>query len=294
MRIQNREKRLEITKDNYEEMFDAEYDYYTKNNQYPVVLYGQRIINIYKNINIQVLVTRECTKRCWFCCEAGDDTDIVMSDNIYGSLIYLLEKYTEIGITSNVSITGGEPTLYPGKVNKLIEICDRYKVKAVVNTNGYNIKPIHKCLMNVSVQGIHDLETHDRESLCLQKMIVESDVKSVVMFMNYYYYFNCIKLFSFRGMYDRPGDYFELVSNVSNDNRFEFIQQKIGDYYHFEMYKYLKHNCFLRFTFADMSFLREKEVKEKVRYSRANIIQPNGDTYTGWNYDLNLLGTTRR
>lgn len=217
-----------------------------------------------------------------------------MSDNIYGSLIYLLEKYTEIGITPNVSITGGEPTLYPGKVNKLIEICDRYKIKAVVNTNGYNIGPIHKCTMNVSVQGMRPLETHDREELCLQKMIVGSEVKSIVMFMNYHYYLNFVEKYSFRGMYDRPGDYFELVSNVSNDSRFEFIQQKTGDYYHFEMYRYLRYNCFLRFTFADMSLLREKEVKEKVRYSRANIIQPNGDTYTGWNYDLNILGTTRR
>jgi len=80
-----------------------------------------------------------------------------------------------------------------------------------------------------------------------------------------------------------------LLDEIANDSRFEFIQQKIGDHYLFEIYRYK--GKYVRFTYSNFEWLKSVENQERKDgkwYSRATIIHPNA-VYAGWTYNLNKI-----
>ena len=85
-------------------------------------------------------------------------------------------------------------------------------------------------------------------------------------------------------------DFFGIANRVANDPDFEFVQQKIGDHYWFEIYRY--RGKIVRLTYSNFAFLRKSETEERAKgaiFSRATIIHPDGKIYAGWTYDLNLI-----
>lgn len=307
MRVTNKTQRIIL--EDERSLFQKEYEYYSKNNLYPVTLFGKNFYNMYRRINLQVLVTRKCNMHCTFCieenehCETEIDTVPILNDILY--------QYKQQGITPCLSITGGEPMLESNKVTRIVQIAKHlyYLDDININTNGTNANLLpSKILTNVSLhdtdyESLKALDTTFFLPVYYQCVMQQGKVDSIDRIVDYIDLIGnvtkCVG-FSFRGLstlnckgigyQNMKVDFFDIVNQISHDKRFEFVQQKIGDHYVYEIYRYKGYP--IRFTYANRDLLREYEIEERKQgniYSRANIITPDGNVYTGWNLDLNLL-----
>lgn len=85
-------------------------------------------------------------------------------------------------------------------------------------------------------------------------------------------------------------NFYEIVDMISKDDDFEFVEQKIGDHYWFEMWKYK--GMMFRLTYSNFDWLRKVETEERNNnewFSRATIVLPTGGVYSGWTYDINKI-----
>jgi len=328
MRIFQAERRIVLTGTSDEALFAPELEYYSNHNQYPVTLFGKPIVNLYRNINVQILITRACNFKCKFCIE--NDGIKTKNDGSYwlGNLVHsTLSQYREQGIMPNVSITGGEPTLLPNRLFNILDIVKSYHgIKNVnVNTNGYDLSVIrsfpgvrinlsrHHWWSGMNRQIFGDAYTRenvkDFSGVTLQCVLMQNYVNSVPMMKEYMdrYIDKGADGFSFRGLttldvdkgYQVEKVFSEqnvvdikvILDTVAKDADFEFVQQKIGDHYIFEIYKY--RGKYVRFTYSNFNWLRQIETDERKSgksFSRATVIHPNA-VYSGWTYDLNKLVT---
>ena len=323
MRTFHRRERYPITKENEIATFQGELEYYRSHNKYPVELLGHRIINIYRNINVQVVVSKKCNYSCPFCIENDRITNGQVErspDEIFGVVV---DQYINQGITPHVSITGGEPTLFPERLRKLYEIAvKKWGLSTVnINTNGTNseiLKEMDGVWINLSRHHYCDTKAAEifgkkadytiGPKTTMQCVMMKGYIDSVAEIKKYMDFFTAMRAdgFSFRGMstldagkeYTKEIDFsaahainfFAIVNEISNDPDFEFVQQKIGDHYWFEIYKYKGKP--VRFTYSNFDFLRKVETEERKKnqwFSRATVISPFGKVYAGWTYDINEL-----
>lgn len=323
MRIFEKSRRIKINKDTEISIFSEELDYYRTNNRYPVVLFGKNITNIYKNINVQVVVSKRCNFKCGFCIE-NDGTN-GKAKEICPSVLFedVICQYTSHGIFPNVSITGGEPTLFTDRLEKIFSVCHKYGLKKVnINTNGEGLDKIeHIDGFNVNLSRHHydDQKSKDIFGKPFKKKIIPNRTSAQCVLMKGYietvddmkkymdhYSSEGITGFSFRGLTELDSskdysnevkfskthsiDFYKIVEEISIDPDFEFVQQKVGDHYWFEIWKYK--GMFFRLTYSNFEWLRKVETEERNRgeiFSRATIVLPNGRVYSGWTYDINEL-----
>ena len=327
MRTYRRRERYPITKENEIATFLGELEYYRSNNQNPVLLLGHRIVNIYRNINVQVVLSKKCNFACPFCIENDrtTDTDGFLERSCFLENIFdmVIQQYDDHGITPHVSITGGEPTLFPEKLKKIYGLAiNKWHLPFVnINTNGTNpdvLKDMENIWINLSRH--HYCETKADEifgkksdytiipNTTMQCVMMKGYIDSVAEIKKYMDFFITMRAdgFSFRGMSTLDAgkqytnevnfsavhaiDFFSIVEEISNDPDFEFVQQKIGDHYWFEIYNYRGKP--VRFTYSNFDFLRKVETEERKNkqwFSRATVISPVGKVYAGWTYDINEL-----
>lgn len=297
MRISRSDSRISINSQNEEELFARENAYYTTYNQHPVHLCGHQFVNIYKNINLQIMLTRRCNLSCPFCIERGAVIGGKESDQIYESISSVLQEYNQQGVFPGVSLTGGEPTVNVMKLKKTIHEIRRFKTTAInLNTNGFNLASITRDGLNInlSVQDINS--AHNVNGCVVQKVITEkTTIEFILAFIEYYMKEGAVG-FSFRGLSTMPGCgkrnnvFYDILQHFAD--YIPFVQQKIGDHYLYEVYKYQYKSIPIRFTYSNFDILYKQEIKERSRgqvFSRATVILPNGSVYSGWNYNLNVL-----
>lgn len=85
-----------------------------------------------------IQITTACNGKCYFCVGRFNKSSKTNVDKIIESAIEL-DKYPD------VLLLGGESTLFPNDLIKIINAIAPYKKKITVNTNGYNLK----CLLPV-------------------------------------------------------------------------------------------------------------------------------------------------
>ncbi len=162
MRIFDLEKRINITSENEKTIFLEEAEYYTQNNVFPVDLFGEKVLNIYKNINIQTVLTYACNYKCAFCIERGMKDGTRISDEEYAfRLEEILKQYKSQGVNPNVSITGGEPLLMRNRLELVLKVLEEYDVKMYnINTNGLFLKKYLSMLEKYDIPHIN-VSRHD-------------------------------------------------------------------------------------------------------------------------------------
>jgi len=320
MRIYNDRPRLNITSKTAPQMFLDELKFYRNNNQHHVTLFGKRIINIYKSINIQVIVTEKNDASFGF-----DDVSRIEIDTSH-LLADVLYQYNRQGIIPTVTTSGGEPGIYPKWVNNNIKVVQSHEVlRYNLNTNGKNLEKITPYGLVNLLRYHYNPETNasifNRKSimklptttapLTMQCYLVSGGIDSPKEIKKYMDFFMTegrgAHGFIFRGMpnqdsdkeclttppeysKDNSVDFFDILAQVVIDNDFEFVEQKIGDHYIYEIYRYK--GVFARFSYSDYSLLRKIETEERNKgdwFSRTTIIRPDGKVYAGWAYDLNLI-----
>ena len=142
----------------------------------------------------------------------------------------------------------------------------------------------------------------------VQCVLMKSQINSITemkRFMEYYADHDA-KGFSFRGLTTLDAgkayssevewstvngvDIRAIADEVAADPAFTFVQQKIGDHYWFEIYKW--RGVPLRLTYSNFSWLHDVETAERatnVWNSRATIVASDGAVYAGWTYDINQI-----
>ena len=331
MRTFERRERYPISRENELATFQGELEYYRTNNCFPVDIFGQRIVNIYKNINLQVVVGKQCNYSCSFCIENDQISSGVtkIPNGIFAEIFGdLIRAYRGQGVLPWISITGGEPTLFPERLALIYRALNDWGIaeRANVNTNGINLKclePMKGIRINLSRHHYCEGKSEEifggrcsnydiGESTVLQCVMMKGYIDSVAEIKRYMDFYGGIgaKGFSFRGLstldagkqYEKEVnysaakaiDFFAIVNEVTNDPDFEFLQQKIGDHYWFEIYKYK--GKIVRFTYSTFEFLRQVETEERKNgqwFSRATILRETGKVYAGWTYDINEIVPTR-
>lgn len=327
MRIYNKNYRIKLSRENENKLFTEELDYYRTNNQYPVSLFEKKIINIYKNINLQILVTNRCNLKCKFCIERSDDCDTVSEKNPLSILTYLLSQYNFFGIYPNISITGGEPSLDLEYLHNIINLINKYEINHLnINSNGTFLDPIQFLHINLNISRHHynniknnDIFGKDRgmyynrfynnDFVNFQCVLLDGYIDSIDEIKKYtdLHIKHGIKRVTFRGLSNlntdkgyyeesiefcnnQTVDVFKILNDISEDKDFEFIQQKIGDHYIYELYKYK--GITVCFSYSNFAFLKNIENEERQNgklFSRATILKPDGSVYIGWYYEINKI-----
>src|SRR4030042_2090825 len=100
-----------------------------------------KIGEILKKFPIRIALTDYCNLHCFFCSNEGMDTKC---KNLHHadlkSLKYLLGVTKKAGL-HGLSLTGGEPSLYPS-LNKLLEYVKELKLnQTFFHTNGVSLTP---------------------------------------------------------------------------------------------------------------------------------------------------------
>lgn len=92
---------------------------------------------LYYRINVQVITTQECPFYCPFCLERQNP---MAGNNDFPAQIDALKRVLAEHPNARLTITGGEPGLYPDHVRQLVETykCNSNNISCSINTAGYN------------------------------------------------------------------------------------------------------------------------------------------------------------
>jgi hypothetical protein len=290
MRTFDLSQRIDTSLETIEKFFGPEYAYYTQHNVYPFEFAEQAYTSIYRRLNVQLLVTKKCPFSCPFCVErlnpVGDENrDEIKQcqtlDSLFCALLYA-------GLFPTLSITGGEPLLYPDHLSFLF-----YRLNAINTTYNLNTSgaPYHDCLqnarrINLSVHNYFGVERgqywnlpHFRNAT-IQTVLQDNNFDNFIAFINSFDHTR----FSLRFPTDAEGSrnlcWKPLLDRVVADPRFRFIQQKIGDYYWYEEYKYGEKT--LRFSFSSLRQLAKYKQAGDGNNVRAVVIMPDGTIQFDW------------
>ncbi len=84
---------------------------------------------------VVINITRACNASCSLCCLSCNPTRTEMlEDEIIEKVIIRLKDYRQVKC---ISVTGGEPMLYPEKVMKIADLVEKSNKEFVIFTNGY-------------------------------------------------------------------------------------------------------------------------------------------------------------
>lgn len=263
-----------------------------------------------------------CNANCKFCieknCRPKENPELVVQNTEK-----MLSEMEKQGVLHSVSVTGGEPLLFPN----LIQLCDvlkNHRIKFLtMNTNGGYIY-----LKNnpATLDGLFDflnVSRHNTDDAENFKIFNTSSVLTIGELKLFHDFYKNTKLriqcvmqnemtisefdkmiekyrfadnVSFRRLmsateeqgldYNRHDDaYFRIVEHVADKG--EFIEQTVQDYYVYEIWNYNGVN--ITFSYSDMNSLTKIEKTESDEIIREFILHPNGSICGSWNPKRKIL-----
>ena len=248
---------------------------------------------LYNNINIQIITTHECPFKCSFCMErqnpmCGKADFAAQTASLYNVLMQ--------HPTARVSVTGGEPLLYPYHINKLYEIyCYNSKQNFfVVNTTGCDAAKAEKILSSIPFNmSVNDSTQYDERiisyprRLTLQTVVKDENmrlshlrdwIKSVEEDNKGHPFLYSFRFLSGLDCKDYP---VEIWNELRCDPDIEVSTFRIGDFFVYCNYwdKKMQREC--RVTLGDMYQQRLNLEKYGDGYSNI-IIHPDGKIGVNW------------
>ena len=125
---------------------------------------------LYERINVQVILTQECPNHCPFCIERQNP---MTGQNDFVAQIKALEQVLAEHPNARLSITGGEPGLYPKQVKALADCYRNHSNHTFlnINTTGYDATIRNYGHINLSVNPYVQSDLFDEYQM---NSIVES------------------------------------------------------------------------------------------------------------------------
>lgn len=259
------------------------------NNRKEKTLYGRPL---YYNMNVQIIVTHECPFSCPFCMERQNPMSGKQDFAAQAASLYNVLQYHP---TARITVTGGEPLLYPKHVNHLFHIFRDYSDNKffVLNTTAYQeqkVRELNRFIsMNISVNDYvkPDKGAFDWNISTLQTVVKDEDmrlshlrdwIKSTEESNGNH---NFSYSFRFLSSLDRKDYPVEIWNELRCDPDIEISSFRIGDFFVYCNYwdKKMQREC--RVTLGDMYQQRLNLEEYGDGYSNI-IIHPDGKIEVNW------------
>lgn len=228
---------------------------------------------LYNNINVQIVMTHECPFSCPFCLERQNP--MTGKDN-FEKQIESLKSVLYEHPNARLTITGGEPGLYPQQVKSLVETYkeNSNNVFCCVNTVGISEELNGLAHINLSKNDYVDND-HTKFPGCTVQTVLE---EPTIEYIKNYMWMNAER-FSFRFLtsMDKKDYPVDIWNNIQSDKNIEISTFRIGDFFVYATFNYMGKHA--RLTLGDMWQQRHNDYKDG--YSNI-IIHPDGKVSTNW------------
>ncbi len=228
---------------------------------------------LYYRINIQLITTQECPFCCPFCLERKNP---MFGDNDFPAQIESLKKVLKEHPNARLSITGGEPGLYPEHISSVV---DTYRensnnVFCSINTAGFSTELNGLAHINLSRNDFVFADPSGYPGCTVQTVMETPSVSAIKDYMK-----QNADSFSFRflsGLEKReyPVD---VWNDLQDDTEIDIHTFRIGDFFVYATFDYQGKHA--RVTLGDMWQQRQNDYKDG--YSNI-IIHPDGRVATNW------------
>lgn len=275
----------------------------------PLILNGKTwlIQDDYWMKHVHIKVTNACNAKCPFCIEAGAH-EKTNWEHLEENLEKLLQQMSAQGHLTTVSITGGEPTLFPDKVSRIINLVRKYNAHFVtMNTNGTNLFDAMGKLDWVDISRhvigfdptcqIEALdfdylrkfkEAHPNTKIRIQCVLHDKGIHNVAEFCNFVKYYSEIaddisirRLITTDSNIIDPNDLFTTIKSfLSTHPEAEFVEQVLKDYYVYETWRFCGTD--ITFSHSNMKLLKDMEKIEPDNILREIVVHPDGLIAGSW------------
>ena len=250
-----------------------------------------------------------CDANCPFCIERVSRHDANEPLTFLKSTEELLQQLHDQKQLYTVSITGGEPTMFP-QIDRLIEVANRFPLKLFsMNTNGRFLDKItvpFKGWANISKHNIHDQNVMRRDwevtpkflrfMRCKQPQLnirfqcvlgVEGglqSIKDITRFMSVFQ--DVVDDFSFRSLIIENADG-EVPELFKKFRKWLFdagwcVEQTIQDYYVYEVFHPPGHKP-ITISWSNMGLLQRYNETHNSNFLEEIIVHPDGMITGSWN-----------
>lgn len=228
---------------------------------------------LYYRINVQMITTQECPFHCPFCLERQNP---MSGDNDFDAQIEALKRVLQEHPNARLSITGGEPGLYPKHIANIVETYRKHGngVFCSINTTGFSTELNGLAHINLSR---NDYVWTDPAGFpgCTVQTVVENPT---LAFIKDYMKMDASS-FSFRFLSglekkDYPVD---IWNDLQQDADVDVHTFRIGDFFVYATFDYAGKHA--RVTLGDMWQQRHNNYGDG--YSNI-IIHPDGRVSTNW------------
>lgn len=258
--------------------------------------------------HVHIKCTDHCDSNCEFCIEMKERNNPQNKEEVMNSTVQVLSQMAMQGQLRTVSITGGEPTIFP-LLKELVTYINSYKLTLFsINTNGRfldNIPTDFEGWVNISKHAVDDKDvfkrdfvvtpsdivnfkrTHQKAKVRLQCVLgVTSKMKTISDIVDFiFHYGKYVDDFSFRNLIidgdeeKVDGLLFELRDTLFKGG--EFIEQVIQDYYVYETYKMF--GTSITISWSNMKKLRDYNESHDNNFLEEIIVHPDGTVSGSWN-----------
>jgi len=228
---------------------------------------------LYYRINVQLITTQECPFHCPFCLERQHP---MTGNNDFPAQIESLKRVLEEHPNARLTITGGEPGLYP---EHIAEIVDTYRshsnvVFCSINTSGFSTELNGLAHINLSCNEFVHPNPRNFPG-CTVQTVVENPT---LVFIKDYMKMDA-NAFSFRFLSGlEQKDYpIDIWNDLQNDAEIDVRTFRIGDFFVYATFDYAGKHA--RVTLGDMWQQQHNDYRDG--YSNI-IIHPDGKIATNW------------
>lgn len=228
---------------------------------------------LYYRINVQLILTQECPYNCPFCLERQNP---MQGDNNFKAQIESLKKILSEHPYARLTITGGEPGLYPNHVSEIVDTYRQHSnhVFCSINTTGYSKELNGLAHINLSYNDYAHKSPSDFPNCTVQTVVENPTIEYIKDFMKME-----ADNFSFRFLSGlEKKDYpVKIWNDLQNDDDIDIHTFRIGDFFVYATFDYMGKHA--RLTLGDMWQQRNNDYKDG--YSNI-IIHPDGTIGTNW------------
>lgn len=230
-------------------------------------------VPLYYRVNVQIITTQECPYSCPFCLERQNP---MAGENDFDNQIESLKAILSEHPNARLTITGGEPGLYPQHIKQLVDIYNELSnnVFCSVNTAGYTRELNGLCHINLSHNDYVHANPRNFPNCTLQTVVENPSIDFIKEFMH-----KDADSFSFRFLSGlEKKDYpVKIWNDLQNDDDIDIHTFRIGDFFVYATFDYMGKHA--RLTLGDMWQQRNNDYKDG--YSNI-IIHPDGTIGTNW------------
>lgn len=228
---------------------------------------------LYYRINVQLITTQECPFHCPFCLERQNP---MTGNNNFAAQIESLKRVLSEHPEARLSITGGEPGLYPQHIANVVETykTNGNNVFCSINTSGFSTELNGLAHINLSRNDYVVPNPEDFPNCTVQTIMAHP----TLAFIKEYMKMNA-NSFSFRFLsgFEKKDYPVDVWNDLQNDPEIDVHTFRIGDFFAYATFDYAGKHA--RVTLGDMWQQRHNNYQDG--YSNI-IIHPDGRVATNW------------